>query len=82
MPRAACVYAVHPSQAASASRVSADASAASAECAVPRTATIAGTAIYKAVDKIIEKSTRIAAHLLESAAEDIEFKDGKFMAAK
>jgi carbon-monoxide dehydrogenase large subunit len=46
-----------------------------------RTATIAGTAIYKAVDKVIEKTTRIAAHLLESAAEDIEFKDGKFTVA-
>ena len=46
-----------------------------------RTATIAGTAIYKAVDKVIEKSKRIAAHLLEAAAEDVEFDDGKFTIA-
>jgi aerobic carbon-monoxide dehydrogenase large subunit len=43
-----------------------------------RTATIAGTAVYKAVDKVIEKATRIAAHLLEAADADIEFGDGVF----
>ena len=32
-----------------------------------RTATIGGTAVYKAVDKMIEKGERIAAHLLEAA---------------
>ncbi len=46
-----------------------------------RTATIAGTAIYKAVDKVIEKSKKIAAHLMEAAAEDIEFEDGTFTVA-
>jgi len=43
-----------------------------------RTATIAGTAVFKAVDKVIEKGTRIAAHLLEAADADIEFGDGVF----
>ncbi|MBT5051506.1 MAG: xanthine dehydrogenase family protein molybdopterin-binding subunit [Rhodospirillaceae bacterium] len=46
-----------------------------------RTATIAGTAVYKAVDKVIEKTTRIAAHLLEAAEADIEFADGTFTVA-
>ncbi len=43
-----------------------------------RTATIAGTAVYKAVDKVIEKGRRIAAHLLEAADADIEFDDGVY----
>ena len=43
-----------------------------------RTATIAGTAVFKAVDKVIEKARRIAAHLLETAEADIEFDDGVF----
>jgi carbon-monoxide dehydrogenase large subunit len=46
-----------------------------------RTATIAGTAVYKAVDKVISKATRIAAHLLEAADSDIEFGDGVFTVA-
>jgi len=32
----------------------------------------------KAVDKIVSKGKKIAAHLLEAAEADIEFKDGKF----
>jgi carbon-monoxide dehydrogenase large subunit len=43
-----------------------------------RTATIAGSALYHAVDKVIAKGKRIAAHLLEAADDDIEFADGKF----
>ena len=43
-----------------------------------RTATIAGTAVYKAVDKVIEKGRRIAAHLLEAAEADIGFEDGVY----
>jgi carbon-monoxide dehydrogenase large subunit len=43
-----------------------------------RTATIAGTAVFKAVDKVIEKGKRIAAHILETAEADIEFDDGTF----
>jgi len=46
-----------------------------------RTATIAGTAVYKAVDKVIDKTKRIAAHMLEAAEADIEFKDGVFTVA-
>jgi carbon-monoxide dehydrogenase large subunit len=34
--------------------------------------------IKKSSDRIIEKGTRIAEHLLETAAADIEFKDGQF----
>jgi carbon-monoxide dehydrogenase large subunit len=34
--------------------------------------------IKKSSDRIIEKGTRIAEHLLETAAADIEFKDGRF----
>ena len=38
-----------------------------------------GSAISKAVDKIISKSKKIAAHLLEASEDDIDFKDGKFV---
>jgi carbon-monoxide dehydrogenase large subunit len=41
----------------------------------------AGTAIVKAVDKIVAKGKKIAAHLLEAAESDIEFRDGKFTVA-
>ena len=34
--------------------------------------------IKKSSDDIIEKGTRIAEHLLETAAADIEFKNGRF----
>ncbi|MFP3656659.1 molybdopterin cofactor-binding domain-containing protein, partial [Burkholderia sp. SIMBA_052] len=40
-----------------------------------------GSAIMKALDKIETKAKKIAAHLLEAAAEDIEFKDGVFRVA-
>ena len=43
-----------------------------------RTATIGGTAVFKAVDKVIEKGRRIAAHLLEAAEADIEFDSGAY----
>ena len=43
-----------------------------------RTATIAGTAVFKAVEKVIEKGRRIAAHMLETAVDDIEFEDGTY----
>jgi len=46
-----------------------------------RTATIGGSVVYLAVDKIIEKGKRIAAHMLEAAAADIEFKDGAYSVA-
>jgi carbon-monoxide dehydrogenase large subunit len=46
-----------------------------------RSLAVGGSAIVKAVDKIIAKGKRIAAHLLEASVDDIEFKDGKFTVA-
>ena len=43
-----------------------------------RCATLAGSAISIAADRIVEKGKRIAAHLLEADAEDIRFEDGLF----
>lgn len=43
-----------------------------------RSLAVGGAAIVKAMDKIIEKGRKIAAHQLEAAVEDIEFKDGAF----
>ncbi len=39
------------------------------------------SAIVKALDKVEAKAKKIAAHLLEAAEGDIEFKDGKFTVA-
>ncbi|MCF7643667.1 molybdopterin cofactor-binding domain-containing protein, partial [Acinetobacter johnsonii] len=39
---------------------------------------VGGTAIVKAVDKVIAKGKKIAAHLLEAADTDIEFENGEF----
>ncbi len=46
-----------------------------------RSLSVGGTAIVKALDKVIAKGRKIAAHLLETAETDIEFKDGKFTVA-
>jgi len=46
-----------------------------------RSLSVGGTAIVKALDKIVAKGRKIAAHLLEAAEADIEFKDGKFSVA-
>jgi carbon-monoxide dehydrogenase large subunit len=46
-----------------------------------RSLAVGGTAIMKAVDKIVAKGKKIAAHMLEAAESDIEFKDGKFTVA-
>ncbi|MBI4190323.1 MAG: xanthine dehydrogenase family protein molybdopterin-binding subunit [Betaproteobacteria bacterium] len=46
-----------------------------------RSIAVGGTAIVKALDKIVAKGKRIAAHLLEAPDADIEFKDGKFTVA-
>jgi carbon-monoxide dehydrogenase large subunit len=46
-----------------------------------RSMAVGGSAILKAVDKIVAKSKKIAAHLLEAAEADIEFKDGQFFVA-
>jgi carbon-monoxide dehydrogenase large subunit len=46
-----------------------------------RSLAVGGTAIVKAIDKIIAKGRKIAAHLLEASEGDIEFADGKFSVA-
>ncbi|HEX4884435.1 MAG TPA: xanthine dehydrogenase family protein molybdopterin-binding subunit [Casimicrobiaceae bacterium] len=46
-----------------------------------RSLAVGGTAIVKALDKIVAKGRKIAAHLLEAAETDIEFADGKFTVA-
>src|SRR5690242_7953666 len=46
-----------------------------------RSLAVGGTAIVKALDKIVNKGRKIAAHLLEAAEADVEFKDGKFTVA-
>ncbi len=43
-----------------------------------RSLAVGGTAIVKAVDKVIAKGKKIAAHLLEAADTDIEFENGEF----
>ncbi len=46
-----------------------------------RSAAVGGSAIVKAMDKIVDKGKKIAAHLLEASVADIEFSDGKFRVA-
>jgi len=46
-----------------------------------RSLAVGGTALVKAMDKIVAKAKKIAAHLLEAAEADIEFADGKFSVA-
>ncbi|MFM7531634.1 MAG: xanthine dehydrogenase family protein molybdopterin-binding subunit [Rubrivivax sp.] len=46
-----------------------------------RSLAVGGTAIVKAVDKIIAKGKKIASHLLEAADTDIEFENGEFKVA-
>src|SRR5262245_39118287 len=46
-----------------------------------RSIAVGGTAIMRALDKVVDKGKKIAAHLLEAAEADIEFKDGKFTVA-
>jgi carbon-monoxide dehydrogenase large subunit len=46
-----------------------------------RSLSVGGTAIVKAVDKIIAKGKKIAAHLLEAADTDIEYENGEFKVA-
>ena len=43
-----------------------------------RSAAVGGTALYMSVDKIKEKGKKIAAHLLEASAADIEYSGGQF----
>jgi carbon-monoxide dehydrogenase large subunit len=46
-----------------------------------RSIAVGGSAIMKALDKIIAKGKKIAAHMLEATDTDIEFKDGVFTVA-
>ncbi len=46
-----------------------------------RSLAVGGTAIVKAVDKVIAKGKKIAAHLMEASDTDIEFVDGEFRVA-
>ncbi|HET6521206.1 MAG TPA: xanthine dehydrogenase family protein molybdopterin-binding subunit [Geminicoccaceae bacterium] len=46
-----------------------------------RSLAVGGSAIVKAMDKLIEKGKKIAAHLMEASEGDVEFKDGKFTVA-
>jgi carbon-monoxide dehydrogenase large subunit len=46
-----------------------------------RSIAVGGTAIVKALDKVIAKGKKIAAHLMEAAEGDVVYKDGKFTVA-
>jgi len=46
-----------------------------------RSLPVGGSALVKALDKVVAKGKKIAAHLLEASAADIEFKDGKYTVA-
>jgi carbon-monoxide dehydrogenase large subunit len=46
-----------------------------------RSAAVGGVALVNALEKIRTKAKKIAAHLLEASAEDIEFKDGQLTVA-
>ena len=46
-----------------------------------RSLAVGGSAIVKAMDKVVAKGRKIAAHLLEAAEADVEFKDGNFTVA-
>ncbi len=43
-----------------------------------RSLAVGGIAVVKAVDKVIEKARRVAAHLLEASEEDLDFEGGSF----
>ncbi|MBW3632217.1 MAG: xanthine dehydrogenase family protein molybdopterin-binding subunit [Chloroflexi bacterium] len=42
-----------------------------------RSLAVGGTAIYKSVEKVVEKAKLLAAHMLEAAPEDIVYENGK-----
>lgn len=46
-----------------------------------RSLAVCGSAVVRATEKIINKATKIAAHMMEASDADIEFKDGKFSVA-
>ncbi|MBZ0216191.1 MAG: xanthine dehydrogenase family protein molybdopterin-binding subunit [Fimbriimonadaceae bacterium] len=43
-----------------------------------RSGAVGMSAITKAIDKVIAKATKIAAHLMEASTEDVDFKEGNF----
>jgi carbon-monoxide dehydrogenase large subunit len=43
-----------------------------------RSGAVGGSAIHMSLQKIIDKGRKLAAHLLEAAPEDVEFRDGRF----
>jgi aerobic carbon-monoxide dehydrogenase large subunit len=43
-----------------------------------RSTSVAGTAIYRACDKVVDKARRLAAHALECAGDDLEYRRGIF----
>jgi len=46
-----------------------------------RSLAVGGSALSKALDKVEAKAKKIAAHLMEASADDVEFKDGVFTVA-
>jgi carbon-monoxide dehydrogenase large subunit len=46
-----------------------------------RSLAVGGEALMKAMNKVVDKARKIAAHVLEAAVEDVEFKDGVFTVA-
>jgi len=46
-----------------------------------RSLAVGGSALVKAIDKVVSKGKKIAAHLLEAAEADIEFESGQFTVA-
>ncbi len=46
-----------------------------------RALSVGGTALITAADRVIAKGKKLAAHLLEAAENDIEFRDGRFVIA-
>src|SRR3546814_20966099 len=46
-----------------------------------RSLAVGSEAIVKALDKVIAKARKIAAHVMEASEADIEFKDGNFTVA-
>ena len=43
-----------------------------------RSAAVGGTAIVKAIDKVVDKGKKIAAHLLEANVADVDYEGGKY----
>jgi carbon-monoxide dehydrogenase large subunit len=46
-----------------------------------RSLAVGGSALYHAMQKVIDKGTKIAAHLMEASADDVEFDKGTFKVA-